>query len=145
MTALCLTACVLLIAACFALQYRGANIELMRRGGPGPTVVQIYEGKFSLSWEPRVPYRPAWAGQRIRYGFRYSVYSDGSWHIWGPLWAVGALLAASVAPFAAIAVAPWIHWTKRFSLRTLLIATTLVAVGLGLIVLVLNLGAAFRI
>jgi hypothetical protein len=37
-----------------------------------------------------------------------------------------------VVPLAAIAAAPWIRW--RFSLRTLLIATTLVAVGLGLIV-----------
>lgn len=29
------------------------------------------------------------------------------------------------------AAAPWIHWTKRFSLRTMLITTTLVAVVLG--------------
>ena len=35
--------------------------------------------------------------------------------------------------FATFAVAPW-YWPKQFSLRTLLIATTLVAVGLGLIV-----------
>ena len=35
----------------------------------------------------------------------------------------------------AIAAAPWLPWwPKRFSLRTLLIATTLVAVGLGLMV-----------
>jgi hypothetical protein len=32
-----------------------------------------------------------------------------------------------------VAIIPWLRW--RFSLRTLLIATTLVAVGLGLIVL----------
>jgi hypothetical protein len=32
------------------------------------------------------------------------------------------------------ALVPWLRWSKRFSLRTLLIATTLVAVGLGLIV-----------
>jgi hypothetical protein len=37
-----------------------------------------------------------------------------------------------VVTFTAFGVAPWIHW--RFSLRTLLIATTLVAVGLGLVV-----------
>jgi hypothetical protein len=36
---------------------------------------------------------------------------------------------------AAVAVAPWLPWwSKRFSLRTLLIAMTLVAVVLGLIV-----------
>jgi hypothetical protein len=34
-----------------------------------------------------------------------------------------------------VAPAPlWMHWSKRFNIRTLLLATTLVAVGLGLIV-----------
>jgi hypothetical protein len=37
-----------------------------------------------------------------------------------------------------VAVAPWLRWSRRFSLRTLLIATTLVAVVLGLIVAVLR-------
>jgi hypothetical protein len=36
--------------------------------------------------------------------------------------------------FVTIAAVPWIRWSKRFRLRTLLIATTLVAVVLGLIV-----------
>ena len=35
---------------------------------------------------------------------------------------------------AAVAVAPWLRWSNRFTLHTLLIATTLVAVVLGLIV-----------
>jgi hypothetical protein len=34
----------------------------------------------------------------------------------------------------ALAAAPSLHWSKRFSLRSPLITTTLVAVGLGLIV-----------
>jgi hypothetical protein len=34
---------------------------------------------------------------------------------------------------ASLAAATWIRWSRRFSLRTLLIATTLVAVVLGLI------------
>lgn len=33
---------------------------------------------------------------------------------------------------ATTAAIPWIHWSNRFSLRTLLIATTLLAVVLGL-------------
>ena len=37
-----------------------------------------------------------------------------------------------VWPTSLLVMLPWIHW--RFSLRTLLIATTLVAVVLGLIV-----------
>ena len=114
--------------ACFAIQYLGVNVVLMRRGGPGPTVVEIYEGKLSLSWEPRAPYRTEWAGQINRYGFRYNVYSNGLRYMWAPLWAVGASLVAAAATLAAW---PCLRW--RFSLRTLLIATTLVAVGLGLI------------
>jgi hypothetical protein len=35
--------------------------------------------------------------------------------------------------FALLGVIPWLRSSKRFSLRTLLIATTLVAIGLGLI------------
>jgi hypothetical protein len=41
-----------------------------------------------------------------------------------------------IAFLAVLAVVPWIHWSNRFSLRTLLIATTLVAVVLGLAVYV---------
>jgi hypothetical protein len=37
-----------------------------------------------------------------------------------------------------ITVLPWIHWPKQFSLRTLLIATTLVAVLLGVAVMMLR-------
>jgi hypothetical protein len=35
--------------------------------------------------------------------------------------------------FAGLTAAPWLRWSKSFSLRTLLIATTLIAVTLGLI------------
>ena len=34
----------------------------------------------------------------------------------------------------AIAATPWRHWSKQFNLRTLLVATTLIAVFLGIIV-----------
>jgi hypothetical protein len=44
-----------------------------------------------------------------------------------PIWC--PLLAS-----AAAAMLPWVRWSKRFTLRTLLIATTLVAVILGLVV-----------
>jgi hypothetical protein len=50
-----------------------------------------------------------------------------SWTIWGPHWFL-CLLSASLA------VAPWLKWSNRFSLRTLLIVTTLVALALGLVV-----------
>jgi predicted secreted protein len=38
----------------------------------------------------------------------------------------------AILPFGAAAIAPWLPWPRRFSLRTLLMATTLVAVVLGL-------------
>ncbi len=44
-----------------------------------------------------------------------------------PLWSLTVL-------FATFGIAPWLPWSHRFRLRTLLIATTLVAVGLGLAV-----------
>ena len=50
--------------------------------------------------------------------------NDQSWDLAVPHWAVIAFIAAAGA-------VPWLHW--RFSLRTLLIATTLVAVVLGVI------------
>jgi hypothetical protein len=43
-----------------------------------------------------------------------------------------------------IAAAPWIHWSKRFSLRTLLIAMTLVAVVLGIVALLSQAGFLVR-
>jgi len=57
--------------------------------------------------------------------------AKNQWRIRVPYW----LLAAA---FGMVAGAPWIAWPRRFSLRTLLIATTLVAVGLGLAVYVLR-------
>jgi hypothetical protein len=36
-----------------------------------------------------------------------------------------------ISSFGVIATAPWIHWSERFSLRTLLIAITLVSLILG--------------
>ena len=58
-------------------------------------------------------------------GFEY----DGRFGYRSPDWFL-VLLAAMAA------VAPWIHWSGRFSLRALLIATTLVALVLGLAVYV---------
>jgi hypothetical protein len=55
------------------------------------------------------------------------IVREHSTFICAPIWSV--VLVAT-----AISATPWIQWSKRFSLRTLLIAMTLVAVVLGLIV-----------
>jgi hypothetical protein len=57
---------------------------------------------------------------------KYHAVRQGKGHM-VPYWAI-------VLPSAALASVPWIRWSKRFSLRTLLIATTLVAVVLGVVV-----------
>ena len=53
--------------------------------------------------------------------------SWSNWRLWVPFWFLTLLPGA-------LAGAPWIKWFRRFSLRTLLISMTLVAVGLGLAV-----------
>jgi hypothetical protein len=59
--------------------------------------------------------------------FVYHYTPQGATIIGMPSWIL-------VVTFVALAAAPWIRWSNRFSLRTLLIATTLVAVVLGAIV-----------
>jgi hypothetical protein len=58
--------------------------------------------------------------------FHWQSYDDGKL-LTVPYW-------LPVFASSAFAIAPWIRWTRRFSLRTLLLATTLVAVVLGVIV-----------
>jgi hypothetical protein len=48
--------------------------------------------------------------------------------------AFGIFYWVCIAIFLGLVALPWLPWSNRFSLRTLLIAMTLVAVGLGWIV-----------
>jgi hypothetical protein len=68
-------------------------------------------------------------GPRLTWsGFQFQWDSGSSWYLQAPYWALVALTVLG-------AVLPWIRQLRwRFSLRTLLIATTLVAVVLGTIV-----------
>ena len=70
---------------------------------------------------------------RVKHGilgfFNYSEPSATNIHI--HFW---FLTLATIAA----AVSPWIRWSRRFTLRTLLITTTLVAVVLGFVVYVLK-------
>jgi len=59
-----------------------------------------------------IPWLPSWATEH------YVVMPD---------WCLALLIGASIAT-------PWFRWSRRFSLRTLLIATTLVAMVLGLVI-----------
>jgi hypothetical protein len=57
----------------------------------------------------------------------YCTTDDGFTQVGSPHWFI--ILFSGI-----LGVLPWIHWPRRFDLRTLLITTTLVAVLLGAIV-----------
>lgn len=76
-------------------------------------------------------------------GWEYQEYdsepmrgASPSWSCaWGPTEAIVAFPAWLATLLSlALAVAPWVHWSKSFSLRTLLIAITLVSFALGVII-----------
>jgi hypothetical protein len=78
--------------------------------------------------DPLLVHGPAIFGERIErpfptHGFSFSRKSV-AWNVPVPLW-------CPVLIFAALSTAPWL---RRFSLRTLLIGMTLVALALGFIV-----------
>jgi hypothetical protein len=130
-------ACVLLIVLWVRSYQWLDNVQFPTSG---PVIVISYEGIFGLTYYPEkhetgyrwvlsVPgdniQKPTRPGPASRWGF-FSNAINTSVHF--PHW-FGVLI------FAVLAATPWarqIPW--RFTLRTLLIATTLVAVGLGLIV-----------
>jgi hypothetical protein len=140
-SAMSLTACVLLIALCvrsysrmetISLSGRGANSVLTIRGS-----VYINAAGFNFivdddaaigitSYSNRKPL----AGGRIFISSMHPIshFKDIVPRVKGwkfPIW----LLVAALVVVAALPWLPW--WSRRFSLRTLLIATTLVAIGLG--------------
>jgi hypothetical protein len=62
-----------------------------------------------------------------RLGIHNAYWTHSNWTSQKPLWCILPFLVMT-------AWAPWIRWSNHFSLRTLLITTTLIAVGLGLAV-----------
>ena len=78
------------------------------------------------SWQTLITirYKPA--------GWRETYPNSGYFEHYDDVLEVPNLIPITIA--LACVFVPWIHWSKRFSLRTLLTATTLVAVALGLIV-----------
>ena len=140
-SATCLIACVLLIVL-WARSYRwtctltsfdaGADSSLfVERGNIGAAYYRLPSWSLLHQlWNAK----PVMDGLDMpgRAGFYYGPHpSDHSYTLLLlPFWFVVMLVAA-------VGTAPWLPWwSKRFSLRTLLIATTLVAVVLGLVVYV---------
>jgi hypothetical protein len=143
-TALCLTACVLLVAL-WVRSFETYDDIVGHVGQTRLVVVCSYDGYLGAGtsvWPslppPYTEYHP-WRINSFRIGDE-SWFSGDSLIRWRyyeasaavndsvvlvPHWFVASLTAA-------LAGAPWVRFSKRFSLHTLLIATTLV--GLGIVV-----------
>jgi hypothetical protein len=145
-TALSLTACVLLIAL-WVRSYNTRDHVIGRIAETRFLSFVSLEGVLNmltsnLPDSPRSPYRERWqlgstnldAWDKTEFvevgvfGFYLAALpSNKSFIVCAPHWFLILLSAA-------LAAAPWVPWSKRFSLRTLLIATTLVAIGLGAVI-----------
>jgi hypothetical protein len=101
--------------------------------GSVPGAVAIGWGKGTRNWKIIQPLTQDWrdaTGDDVPSPVWFGVTRRGGFvAVWMPSWFL-------ILVFAMLAAAPWIRW--RFSLRTVLIATTLVAVALGLIVYVVR-------
>jgi hypothetical protein len=134
-TALCLAACVLLVAL-WVRSYWRLHI-LQKRTGFAAVQISSVKGRIAIAQLDRraaigASYLNVESGDAADWrmggvsGFAY--YDDGIVTAFvAPHWSLALLSAA-------LAVTPWISRSCRFSLRTLFITTTLVALGLGVIV-----------
>ena len=144
-TALALSACVLVVGV-WVRSYFG-NDFVFKRLAAREITVQTSRGAlnvWTISPAPQLPYQNTdwsigrdWSGSNAVawnlgdgtpvtewFGFRFGWSSRNS--------VVSIPFLAIVLPLALAAALPWTK--QRFSLRTLLIATTLVAVALGIVV-----------
>jgi hypothetical protein len=131
-TALSLTACALLVALSVRSYWR---LDILEKR-TGSVAIQISSGKGRIAIGQLDP--------RTTIGKSYLSVASGDAADWRKGGALGfafyddSFVSAFVVPHwlpallsAALAVIPWFSRSWRFSLRTLLIATTLVAVLLG--------------
>jgi hypothetical protein len=144
-TALSLTVCVLLIALWVRSYSRLETISFRGRGANSVSIIRgslfINAAGFTFIVDDDVAIGiTSSSNRRRRVGGRIFIssmhpishFKDIVPRVKGWKFPIWLLVAASVV----VAALPWLTWwSTRFSLRTLLIATTLVAVVMGVIVL----------
>ena len=103
-----------------------------RDSGVGLVVVPITPDEHRIWTAHTLPFmdKVPWSVD-VALGFVEYRKTDETFSIRVPCWSLMVLCAV-------LSVAPWVAWSKRFSLRTLLIAITLAAVVLGAVVWVLE-------
>jgi hypothetical protein len=138
-SAICAVACLLLIALWIRSFWQVDTIS-------GPALPKLKcgmissQGRIIIVWSSQSPFPSKWelVTQEVKEGrpffrqfenmFGFAVVSLSSeQEIILPHWFLVAITATC-------AVAPWLKWSRQFSLRTLLIGMTLVAAVLGAIV-----------
>ena len=138
---LCVLLVVLWVRSYWWYDYGGSGIAnmsgLLFESANGVTVVLFLPPiTESLSWQrwflgrcrAQIPLRVTGYDEECAAdGFRLRIYPRWGFRAAVPHWSL-AIVSATVAAI------PWIHLSKRFSLRTLLVATTLIAVVLGTVV-----------
>jgi glucan phosphoethanolaminetransferase (alkaline phosphatase superfamily) len=136
-TIFCGIACVLLIVLWVRSYWRADGFIRFSNGG-GMLGIESASGILHPFFnEPRrVGGNWEWVNERFdgeQKNFKHHIFEfdDSEYPTELHLYVAHWLCALSFAVLSAI---PWIPWSKRFTLRTLLTATTLVAVVLGLIV-----------
>ena len=131
-TALSLTACVLLIAL-WVRTYSSIEVirgkaagypYLMESSGGGARFVLYKVGKLSNTWSVESRENVKREGPTI--GFDW-MFNTKRFMLGSPYW---FLILSGIG----MAMVPWLPWFRRFSLRTLLLAMTLVAVGMGAVI-----------
>jgi hypothetical protein len=96
--------------------------------GPGRHPNASIAWYWGRTWRRQQDYQHATVREPLNSVLGFSSYSDNEYQTLSvPHWSLLLLFASLVAT-------PWIHWSYRFSLRTLLIATTIVAALLGAVV-----------
>jgi hypothetical protein len=132
-TAPCLTACLLLVVLWVQGYWRTQSIKLRKPplgcsvwSGRGAIAVS-FSNHIRVNESDRFVYEtyPIGRDRTTLLGFDYQPGSSISWTIFIPNWFTIGLIGV-------LGAISWIPW--RFSLRTLLVVTTLVAVGLGVVV-----------
>jgi hypothetical protein len=144
-SATCLIACVLVIALWVRSYWVWDGVT--KQAGPKYIYhVASYRGEFGVARLAAADAIDLDGSQLLSFGWNCVWRSDipqlasgNTITVWGQKRPYALIPFAVVhyglvfIPFAALAAAPWLRWSNRFSLRTLLVATTLVAVVLGLI------------
>jgi hypothetical protein len=108
--------------------------ELRIDSNRGELIVTGDTSSLSTVWKRDWEWEWGWEERRVneldqsyrmtRLGFFYQRRPHRFWLVI-PYW-------FPVVISVALATVPWIHWSKRFSLRTLLVAITLVAIALAI-------------